>query len=802
ALPFTYSYYGQPFNNVNVSASGNLQFTSNVVNDIIHSCLPISNFNNTIFAYWEQLYTGCPGCGVYTSTSGTAPNRLYNIEWRAGEPGGFYNANFEVRLYEDGGRFDMVYGMVGTNGRAATIGAQRDTGSHFTQYICYPFEDVVNQGLMLIYEQPLCTPRTATPTITPGGPTLTPTATAIATACPVMTDYTITQSTGAEIVPGTVDIGVRCDDCSTVITLPFAFRLYGTYEDRVGVDSNGIMESYRTFGRPNNSCLPTSGYCQVFFPHWDDLRTDGTGTGIFTSTTGTAPNRIFNIEWRACLNLDAPCSAATVNFEIRLYEGQSKFEYIYGAVEGNGAGATIGVGGCYGTPYTQFSCDTGTLYQGLKLTFAQTCATSATPTATGTPPTRTPTRTGTPATFTPIPTPTGDDPSYSFVDGRVPAEWPENTPFELGLFVHSGAHRVLSAQNYLTFTSSILQVVSPGSTSCTPASTLLPDLAVFDALLQNEVCNGPALCSFRGNSVGPGSIAFASGALNNPAADGDFRVATLTFCATGQGTAVLHWQFSPPAPPNRNSAVIDDASQIASDANPALYTDFVIQLGPTSTPTSTPRITPPASGTVVRTNTPRPGGTGVPTSTGTPPSFTDVHADDYFDEAVTYLASRGVISGYLDGTFRPYNLTTRGQLAKIAVLAEGWPLYAPTSPTFRDVAAGSTFYPYIETAYRRGIISGYACGSGCLEYRPDNNITRGQLCKIIVNARGWQSQSPANPTFRDVAPTHTFYAAIETAYAQGIISGYGCGTGCLEFRPGNNATRGQIAKIVYLAIIR
>src|SRR5439155_6828819 len=153
-----------------------------------------------------------------------------------------------------------------------------------------------------------------------------------------------------------------------------------------------------------------------------------------------------------------------------------------------------------------------------------------------------------------------------------------------------------------------------------------------------------------------------------------------------------------------------------------------------------------------------------------------------------------------DGTFRPYNLTTRGQLAKIVVLAEGWPIYTPPTPTFRDVPTTQTFYAVIETAYHQGIISGYTCGPNCLEYRPGNNVTRAQLCKIIVLAEGWTLQNPPNPTFRDVPNTDPFYQVIETAYAHSIISGYNCGTGCLEFRPSANATRGQICKIVFLAV--
>ena len=50
--------------------------------------------------------------------------------------------------------------------------------------------------------------------------------------------------------------------------------------------------------------------------------------------------------------------------------------------------------------------------------------------------------------------------------------------------------------------------------------------------------------------------------------------------------------------------------------------------------------------------------------------------------------------------------------------------------------------------------------------------------------------------FTDVPSTQAFYTFIETCYNHGIISGYADGT----FQPGNNATRGQICKIVYSAI--
>ena len=54
-------------------------------------------------------------------------------------------------------------------------------------------------------------------------------------------------------------------------------------------------------------------------------------------------------------------------------------------------------------------------------------------------------------------------------------------------------------------------------------------------------------------------------------------------------------------------------------------------------------------------------------------------------------------------------------------------------------------------------------------------------------------QLPADRAFIDVPITDPFYCYIETAYSRNIISGYSDGT----FRPGNNATRGQITAIIY-----
>jgi hypothetical protein len=206
------------------------------------------------------------------------------------------------------------------------------------------------------------------------GPSVTPTV--VASPSPSCNPgYAFTSSTGAAIVPGTTDTGNHTDDGTTPITLPFSYNLYGTSSTSANVDSNGTLAFASTTSTFSNVCLPSTAYNQVIMPHWDDLRTDQTSAGcagypggqcgIFTSVSGAAPNRIFNIEWRA-VYFDTPASRA--NFELRLYEGQTRFDIIYGELTDAGASATIGVQRDTGSQFTQFSCSTGGITSGRQLT--------------------------------------------------------------------------------------------------------------------------------------------------------------------------------------------------------------------------------------------------------------------------------------------------------------------------------------------------------------------------------------------------------------------------------------------------
>ncbi len=204
-------------------------------------------------------------------------------------------------------------------------------------------------------------------------------------------------------------------------------------------------------------------------------------------------------------------------------------------------------------------------------------------------------------------------------------------------------------------------------------------------------------------------------------------------------------------------------------------------------------------------------------------AFADVATGSPFLAPIDALACRTILGGYTCGGagepcdsgyrpyFRPANLVTRGQTAKIVSLATGLP-GTPTGQHFSDVPPSNVFYLWIEQMAAAGILSGYTCGTVAGEpcdsgrrpyFRPTANVTRGQLAKIIALAGGY-SNPPSGQTFADVRPDNVFYRAVEQIAGRGIISGYTCGsTGepCdgnrrPYYRPGVTASRGQSAKII------
>ncbi len=88
------------------------------------------------------------------------------------------------------------------------------------------------------------------PTPTPNPPTPTP------VIC-VLGNYSITQTTGATIVPGTTLVpNSDCNDCTAPMVLPFPVQFYDQTFTQARASSNGNLQFTSDNSLPFNSCLP------------------------------------------------------------------------------------------------------------------------------------------------------------------------------------------------------------------------------------------------------------------------------------------------------------------------------------------------------------------------------------------------------------------------------------------------------------------------------------------------------------------------------------------------------------------
>jgi hypothetical protein len=230
--------------------------------------------------------------------------------------------------------------------------------------------------------------------------------------------------------------------------------------------------------------------------------------------------------------------------------------------------------------------------------------------------------------------------------------------------------------------------------------------------------------------------------------------------------------------------------------------------GGTATPTPllpspTRTSTAIASSPIATIAPPTPTGTIIaPTGTTTVPPVTST--------STTTPTSPGATST-ADNTAVPASSTSTITRTAIATPSATQTVACDTGQRYADVPPENTFYNHVNYMTCLGIMSGYECGGPgepCGQdnlpyFRPNNDITRSQLSKIVSNAAGF-NEDPGAPIYADVSQDNIFYPYIQRLTRRFVLSGYPCGgpgepcdsENTPYFRPFANATRGQISKIV------
>ena len=158
-----------------------------------------------------------------------------------------------------------------------------------------------------------------------------------------------------------------------------------------------------------------------------------------------------------------------------------------------------------------------------------------------------------------------------------------------------------------------------------------------------------------------------------------------------------------------------------------------------------------------------------------------------YKEEIQYLTDRGIIQGYADGMFKPEQALTRLEAVQTLLKAKEVTDLAAPNPNFTDMTPGMKGYEEVAKAVQLGIISGKTAKNGTKYFDPTNQLTRGQMAKVIVKT----GQFPERNTtlFSDVPKSNGFHNDIATLAAEGITGGYADGT----YRPNNTVSRQHFA---------
>lgn len=86
------------------------------------------------------------------------------------------------------------------------------------------------------------------------------------------------------------------------------------------------------------------------------------------------------------------------------------------------------------------------------------------------------------------------------------------------------------------------------------------------------------------------------------------------------------------------------------------------------------------------------------------PLFSDVAEDDWYYDAVAYVAENGIMSGTDGSRFSPNGTLTRAMLSQILYAMEDKPAVSGAA-TFSDVAAGAWYADAVNWTAAQGIVA-------------------------------------------------------------------------------------------------
>lgn len=175
----------------------------------------------------------------------------------------------------------------------------------------------------------------------------------------------------------------------------------------------------------------------------------------------------------------------------------------------------------------------------------------------------------------------------------------------------------------------------------------------------------------------------------------------------------------------------------------------------------------------------------------------DVVAGDADAEAIQFVIGKSLLVPGSGNVFGPDNAVTRSEFATVLAKARGIQAVKPSAPTFSDLKASDSSYPYVEALVKAGVIP----VASSKKFEPEAPVKRADMAVWIINALGLAKEAASikEPVLmandEDKVPQHAIGAMTLAYRSDRQLLGYRRGR---LAAPMEGATRREIAKAIYM----
>ncbi len=176
-------------------------------------------------------------------------------------------------------------------------------------------------------------------------------------------------------------------------------------------------------------------------------------------------------------------------------------------------------------------------------------------------------------------------------------------------------------------------------------------------------------------------------------------------------------------------------------------------------------------------------------------AFVDVAPNYWAKSYIEALASKGIIAGFPDGSFKPNEPVTRAQFAAIINKAFA-PQAQQQATNFSDVSSNFWAYSAIQSATKSPFLAGYPNNT----FRPQLEIPRVQVLVSLANGLGLTTNNPnVLSVYSDASQIPNWASSpVAAATATQLVVNYPTAT---QLNPSREATRAEVAAFVYQALV-